>query len=423
MFGRRRAIKESNAAAESSAAETEIISLRRTAAPVRSVSACTVEELQTAQEEAELSSSREVSLATAAGESSSDEAFDDISVESSSDSLSYDEDDDDDDMPEGTVLLSRADVKLNRASTSAPLKAVFTNKKRLMVSRLQPKEPADVDQYMARREMTEFQERMNAVTILPNVFYCIYFCWSGLWLSKALVEQTRVEMEAGTFDVNANAALWGRDNAFVDSNGCIIPSPLSWFLGGMPALPPVAVLAAAAGIVLHAPWSFLYHWRFAHALPAGIARIEHWSRRMDHAFIHVASACASYATSGSWDYFLANLFFNLDCVYRQFKPKVRPTRNKIRIGMSCLAYTIPVLRRGDVWLFVQLWIVFCVSGWLFAKYPLGGWSHSMFHIVIGFVPPLLMVAACSLPASQAQMKVAAQCLVLHKQHQQQQFVV
>jgi hypothetical protein len=401
MFGRRRLNADIIGAVPSAAAETEIVTLRRPATPVRSVSTCTEQELCAAQEEAEQFSSRQVSMA-----GDSDDAFDDISVESSSDSLSSD-----DDMPEGTVLLSRADVKVNRAP---PVKAVFS-KKRLIVSRLQPKEPADVDQYMARREMTEFQEKMNAVTILPNVFYCIYFCWAGLWLQQSLVNQTRVDMEAGKFVGNPNAAIWARDNAFVDANGCVVPSAVSWFFGDIPALPPLAVLAAAAGILLHAPWSFLYHWKFAHALPPGIARIEHWSRRMDHAFIHVASACASFATSGSWDYFLANLFFNLDCVYRQFKPKVRPTRNKIRIGISCLAYTIPVLRRGDVWLFLQLWIVFVISGWLFAKYPLGGWSHSMFHLVIGFIPPLLMVAACALPASQEQMKVAAQCLVLAEQ--------
>jgi hypothetical protein len=39
----------------------------------------------------------------------------------------------------------------------------------------------------------------------------------------------------------------------------------------------------------------------------------------------------------------------------------------------------------------------------------GGWSHAVFHIVIAFVPPLLLRTATALPASQAQLYRAAMC--------------
>jgi hypothetical protein len=253
----------------------------------------------------------------------------------------------------------------------------------------------DVDKYMAKREMTPFQERMNAVTVMPGAFYCIMFVISGAWLGPSFVEE---------HSTSAIAA------APFDETQC-----LTWsWMPHLHAAPPLPLVAAALGIVAHAPFSFIYHWKFAHRLPAGLPRTNHWSRRMDQVMIHFCSACMSYATSGRADFFLVNVLFNLDCMYRQFIPKVYPRRNQLRIFLSLVAYTIPLLRRGDGELFLKLWSLFAVSGWLFSQYPIGGWSHSVFHIVMAFVPPLLMTAAVELPASHSQLEVAAQCALVAK---------
>jgi len=277
----------------------------------------------------------------------------------------------------------------------------------------------DVEQYMAKREMTKTQELWNAYTMIPSPLYCLYFMLAGLWVSPDLVLEAadnlrrqsvfeRMSIASGGFTGLANDVVG-------DANGCLNNNDTAWsaFLyryTSMPALPPLPVVAVAVGIVSHAPFSFLYHYKYAHALPAGLARTTHWSRRMDHTMIHFASALMSYGTSGSLDFFVANLLYNGDCMYRQFKRKVHPRRNKIRILISVLAYTIPILRRGDLLLFIKCWIVMSVSGWLFGSYPLGGWSHATFHLTIALLPPLLMTAACSLPASQEQMRVAAYCV-------------
>lgn len=76
------------------------------------------------------------------------------------------------------------------------------------------------------------------------------------------------------------------------------------------------------------------------------------------------------------------------------------------------AYTIPILNRGEYGLFGLVWLVLGVSGWLFAAYPFKGWSHSIFHMVILFLPPVLMQAGTTLSSSQQTMRVAAQCAVL-----------
>lgn len=174
------------------------------------------------------------------------------------------------------------------------------------------------------------------------------------------------------------------------------------------ALPPWPVLAGAIGIVVHAPFSIMYHWTYATKLhPRN--RIGHWSRRLDHSFIHFASACMAYATSGSVDYALLNVVYNLDCAYKQFEEKVRPRRNQTRTSISILLYISPVLLRRDYVDFAQLLLIFSISGWFFIAYPIGGWSHSMFHLAIAFLPYVIMNSATKLEASQEQIEFAARC--------------
>lgn len=68
--------------------------------------------------------------------------------------------------------------------------------------------------------------------------------------------------------------------------------------------------------------------------------------------------------------------------------------------------------RGEIAIFIQLVLLIGISGWFFITYPIGGWSHAAFHVVIAFVPPLLMKEACNMLASQHQIKVAARCAIM-----------
>jgi hypothetical protein len=252
-----------------------------------------------------------------------------------------------------------------------------------------------LEKYIARRHMTPLQERMNGITMIPTMVYCFFVILSGSWLKPELIDQTRNSSEM-------------MDHA---PDGCIHST---WF-PQLHALPPLPVLAVTVGIALHAPFSFIYHFFYAHKL-SGQEKLEHWSRRMDQGMIHIVSAWTSYATSGSLEYFLVNLLYNLDCFYRQvFHRKVRPKHNQIRIFISILAYTIPLLRRGDFVMYGKLTMTFAVSGWFFVRYPIGGWSHCMFHLVCSLAPPLLVTVAEGLTASQAQLNLAAQCAVWAEQ--------
>jgi len=121
----------------------------------------------------------------------------------------------------------------------------------------------------------------------------------------------------------------------------------------------------------------------------------------------------SFATSGNFHFWLGCLVFNLDCMYRHCKMKIYPNRNLIRVSISALLYLLPLIVRRLYGIFLTATLVLCLSAWLFSAYPLKGYSHSAFHIVIGFIPPLLISAARQLRVSQVLIRSAQECAALH----------
>jgi len=222
------------------------------------------------------------------------------------------------------------------------------------------KEEANFD----HRAMTPMQERFNAITMLPGMIYSIHFCW----------------LVASSNQQSGGAKSW---------------------------LPPLSVIASAVATLVHSSCSMLYHWKYATTIIEPSKRIEHWSRRLDSASIHFASAFASYSTTGRVDYFILNVLFNLDSSLKHAEEEVQPRRNLNRIGISILLYILPVLVYGHYDLFAQYLIMFALCGWLFVRYPFGGWSHGMFHLVLTFLPYLVLTGAMKLEASQLRIALAA----------------
>ena len=207
----------------------------------------------------------------------------------------------------------------------------------------------DADAFLAERVMTPNQERFNAVTMIPGMMFSLYFILAGCWIT-ACDRQDDADMALEAF---------GNDHGWRGSFVCMSSSELPSLM----AFPPSPVVAAAVGTLVHSPISINYHWWYATSLDPSY-RIKHWSRRLDHAFIHFYSACAAYATSGRVDFFLLNAAFNMDCAYRQFEEKVRPRRNLYRIASSILLSVLPVLVYRHYFLFLQIFVIFAVSGWV-----------------------------------------------------------
>jgi hypothetical protein len=153
----------------------------------------------------------------------------------------------------------------------------------------------DMDDYMNRRTMTPLQERINGFTMLAGALYGSYYCFSGMWLWDNV---DQVDPASFTFASDLQCG-----------------TTFSWVLRDLHAMPPLPMIFIALGLVTHAPVSFVYHWHYCTTLPPGKPRFDHWSRKLDQAFIHVASAFVSYGTSGRWDYFALNVVYNAYCAW------------------------------------------------------------------------------------------------------------
>lgn len=264
-----------------------------------------------------------------------------------------------------------------------------------IVHRIKRSSQLDKDDYMNRRTMTSLQERMNGLSVLPGAMYCLYYVFSGNWLFDNMdkVHPAALENIEDTADFTCRVS--------------------SWLLQDLYVMPPLPIVFIALGIVAHAPFSFIYHWHYCTTLPPGKPRFDHWSRKFDQAFIHVTSAFLSYGTSGRWDFFIANVVYNAHCVWRNLVSKTAtPLKTQTRILVSILSYTMPFLHRGDTDTFLLVWMVFAAAFWLFASYPIRGWSHTAFHFVVALVVPILMDAAGELASSHGQIQKAAQCAAL-----------
>lgn len=254
--------------------------------------------------------------------------------------------------------------------------------------------------------MTPFQEKVNAITILPSVLLCISYMVSGKWIRPetiALAKQTLVDMTPSEqSDVLSGCINWK-----------LVPN--------LPYCPPLTILAISIGVILHCPCSFVYHWYYA-ANPNPTERFKHWSRRLDHSAIHACSILWSYSISGgSVPFLVFNLVYNADCIRWHWEEEIKPRRNQLRIIGSMFLYTSPLLFMEDedgsrLQLFRKVWSLFVVAVWFFAAYPVGGWSHAAFHIVMVAVPPLLLDMVADMEAEGDRSMAAAQCAVLKEKY-------
>jgi len=261
----------------------------------------------------------------------------------------------------------------------------------------------DIEAYLQKRVMTTTQEMFNAVTMIPGMVVAIYFILAGCWIQEIDQFEGTIETESWIADI-AKQLFGMNEHSLVESFGCLH----STIFPALTALPPLTIVAAAVGNLFHSAVSIYYHWSCATVIEPRY-RITHWTRRADNASIHFASIFASYATSNRLDYFLFNLVFNLDCMSKQLEKECHPRRNQSRLAASIILYLLPVVVNGHYSLFLQFALMFIMAGWFFGAYPVGGWSHGLFHIILSFLPYLVFQAAMLHPSSQLQINFAANC--------------
>jgi hypothetical protein len=256
-----------------------------------------------------------------------------------------------------------------------------------------------------KRRMTFSQEIWNAVTMIPTPAIGIYFVLAGKWLTEADILRANEDFVSGPLPDSS-----GLFSAFTDDNGCIS----STYFPNMHAPPPITTIAVVMGYLLHSPCSVYYHLLCAFVLPQGVKRMDHWSRRLDQAMIHVMGLFCAYGMSGSTNFGLAVMAFSLDSMYRLLYGIPRPKRILVRMIVAFLIPLLPVAVYGQYWEVMQFFVIFGCAGWLFSTYPFGGWSHGTFHLVAAISNPIQLALSTKLLASEGAIQVAARCAVLAK---------
>lgn len=288
-----------------------------------------------------------------------------------------------------------------------------------ILNKVQATFEVELEKRARERQMTCAQEVFNALTMLAPVLYALYFMLMGKWITEKDLEHAKQGLVRIYNDINTHA-----DNKAFFSDGhepqyfpqffdeqkhCFTSSPFPHVY----ALPPLPTLFMFLGFFFHAPCSIYYHLLCAFKLPSGPKRMTHWSRRLDQAMIHGMSVFHCLGYSGNVDYTLIVLAFSLDSAYRLFQNGVhRPRRILARMVLAFILPILPLLSHGRVLEFCQLIAIFAAGGWLFSAYPLGGWSHGAFHVVLALSNPITMRATTKLMMSQEAIEIGAKCAIL-----------
>jgi len=154
------------------------------------------------------------------------------------------------------------------------------------------------------------------------------------------------------------------------------------------------------GSAVHSPLSMYYHMRVALS-GAGLyplrCPIDNTPRRLDQTGIHVLHCFAALALSGGCvAYTLAATLFNMSCIRLQWQQEVVPKRNQRNVFISSFLYLLPMVWRCD-WTNLARYFTWAIPGvYCFVKYPLGGYSHAIFHVLLGGVLQALVSSTQSI---------------------------
>ena len=259
-----------------------------------------------------------------------------------------------------------------------------------------------------KRHMSQNQEIWNALTMIFPVGIGIYYLLSSGFISEDDI--LRAEESPRVQNLHTMNTIFGATSTgSVHQEQQCISSP---YFPSLHALPPIGTISIALGYMLHSPCSMLYHYLCAYKLDTAPQRMEHWSRRLDQSMIHILGCFINFGISGSIPYCLMTLAFSVDSIVRLFKPGFRPKENQIRMGLTMSFNVMPAVIYGYYDDAAKIALIYAISAWIFAKYPFGGYSHGIFHLVAALATPIQLGMSTRLIASQEAIDIAAKCTVL-----------
>ena len=260
-----------------------------------------------------------------------------------------------------------------------------------------------------KRHMSRNQEIWNAVTMIFPAGIGIHYLLSSGFISEDDI--LRAEQSPRAQNIRTMNIMFGATTSTGsdDQKYQCISSP---YFPSLHALPPIATISVALGYILHSPCSMFYHYLCAFKLDTAPQRMHHWSRRLDQSMIHILGCFVNFGISGSIAYCLMTLAFSVDSIVRLFKPGFRPKENQIRMVMTMLCSVMPAVIYGYYDDASKIALIYAFSAWIFAKYPFGGYSHGIFHLVAAMATPIQLGMSTRLIASQEALDIAAKCTIL-----------
>jgi hypothetical protein len=290
-----------------------------------------------------------------------------------------------------SFTLSDGDVGMTKPLVSSPGRQQIDEARRCAEELLEKRARS--------RQMSGAQEVWNAITMLVTPAIGLYFIFSGMWVSEDTILQAKEHLLGGTDDFEPLFEGVGR---------CIN----STYFPNLYAMPPLTTISIVVGYLMHSPFSVYYHLLCAFKLPPGKQRLDHWSRKLDQAMIYVMSFFTCYGTSGSFQFAIVSMIFSIDSIYRLFQPVYRPKSILVRMIVAFLLPVLPAIVYGHHEQARQFFIIFSVAGWMFASYPLGGFSHGVFHLIAALSNPIQLGLSTMLSTSEEVIQIAASCAVM-----------
>ena len=290
--------------------------------------------------------------------------------------------------------LSDGDVEMTKPLVSLPGREKIDEAKKCAEELLEKRARS--------RQMSGAQEVWNAITMLVTPAIGLYFIFSGMWVTQDRILQAKEHLLGGTDEFSILEPL------FEGVGRCIN----STYFPNLYAMPPLATISIVVGYLMHSPCSVYYHLLCAFKLPPGKERLNHWSRKLDQAMIYAMSYFTCYGTSGSLKFAVVSMIFSIDSIYRLFQPVYRPKSILVRMIVAFLLPVLPAIVYGYHEQTRQYFIIFAISGWMFTSYPLGGFSHGVFHLIAALSNPIQLGLSTMLSTSEEAIQIAANCAAM-----------
>lgn len=107
------------------------------------------------------------------------------------------------------------------------------------------------------------------------------------------------------------------------------------------------------------------------------------------------------------------MVFNAYCMNVLLTEKsVQPRNTLVRMGIAFFLPILPLIIVGKVVAALSIVIIYGIGVWLFSQYPLGGWSHTAFHLVFFLTIPIYMYTSLDLAFTKSQIELVAKCTLI-----------